>query len=48
MIIQANQSLVGKMKDETGEVALEGFVGRKPNIYLFLVDKSEHKKAWSE
>ena len=44
----SNKFVIGKMKDETGGVAFEGFVGRKPNIYLFLVDKSEHKKAWSE
>ena len=34
------------MKDETGGVAIEGFVGLKPKMYLFLVDDSnEYKKA---
>ena len=33
------------MKDEAGGVAIEEFVGLKPNMYLFLVDNSEHKKA---
>ena len=40
----SNKLLIGKMNDETG-VAIEGFVGLKPKIYLFLVDNSEHKKA---
>ena len=33
------------MKDETGGVAIEEFFGLKPNMYLFLIDNSEHKKA---
>ena len=34
------------MKDETGGVAIEEFVGLKPKMYSFLVDdNSEHKKA---
>ena len=33
------------MKDETGGVAIEEFVGLKPKTYSFLVDKNEHKKA---
>ena len=34
------------MKDETGSVAIEGFVELKSNIYSFLVDdNSKHKKA---
>ena len=33
------------MKDETGVVAIEEFVGLKPKMYSFLVDKNEHKKA---
>ena len=42
----SNKLVVGKMKDETGNVAIEEFVGLKPNMYLFLVDNnSEHKKA---
>ena len=35
------------MKDETGGLATEGFVGLKPKMYSFLVDNSEHKKAKS-
>ena len=38
--------VIGKMKDETGSVATEEFVGLKPKMYLYLVhDNSEHKKA---
>ena len=34
------------MKDETGGVAIEEFVGLKAKMYSFLVDdNSEHKKA---
>ena len=33
-----NKLVVGKMKDETGDVAIKEFVGLKPNMYLFLVD----------
>ena len=34
------------MKDETGGVAIEGFVVLKPKMYSFLVDEnSEHKKV---
>ena len=40
----SDKLLIGKMNDETG-VAIEGSVGLKPKIYLFLVDNSEHKKA---
>ena len=32
------------MKDKTGGVAIEEFVGLKPKIYSFLVDNSEQKK----
>ena len=36
------------MKDESGGVAIEVFVGLKPIMYFFLVDdNSEHKKAKS-
>ena len=41
----SNKLVVGKMKDETGGVAIEERVGLKPKMYSFLVDKSEHKKA---
>ena len=34
------------MKDETAGVAIEEFVGFKPNKYSYLVDDNgEHKKA---
>ena len=42
----SNKLVVGKMKDETGGVAIEEFFGLKSNIYSFLVDDSgEHKKT---
>ena len=42
----SNKLVVGKMKDETGGVAIEEFFGLKPKIYSFLVDdNSEHKKT---
>ena len=33
------------MKDETGGVPVEEFVGLKPKMYLFLVGNSENEKA---
>ena len=33
------------MKDETGDVAIEEFVGLEPKIYSFLVGNSEHEKS---
>ena len=33
------------MKDETGGVAIEEFVGLNPKMYSFLVNNYEHKKA---
>ena len=42
----SNKLLVGKMKDETADVAIGEFVGWKPKMYSYLVnDNSEHKKA---
>ena len=41
----SNKLVIGKMKDETGDVVIQEFVGLKPKMYSFLVDKSEHKKA---
>ena len=42
----SNKLMVGKMKDEIAGLAIEEFVGLKPNIYSYLVnDNSEHKKA---
>ena len=40
----SNKSDTGKMKDETGGIAIKEFVGLKPKMYSFLVDRSEHKK----
>ena len=39
-----NKLVIGKMKDETGGVAIEEFVGLKPKMYSFLVGNSEHNK----
>ena len=33
------------MKDETGGIVVEGFVGLKPKMYSLLVDNNERKKA---
>ena len=33
------------MKDETGCVVIEKFVGLNPKICSFLVDNNKHKKA---
>ena len=42
----SNKLVIGEMKDETGVVAIEEFVGVKPKMYSFTVDNnSEHKKA---
>ena len=42
----SNKLVIGKMKDQTGGVAIEEFVELKPKMYSFLVDdNSEHKKA---
>ena len=40
-----NKLIIGKIKDETGGVAIKKFVGLKPKIYSFIIDNSEHKKA---
>ena len=42
----SNKLVVGKIKDETGGVAIKKFVGLKQNMNSFLVDdSSEDKKA---
>ena len=44
--IDLNKLVVGKMKNETGGVTIEEFVGLQPKMYSFLVDdNSKHKKA---
>ena len=41
----SNKWVIGKMKDETGGVASQEFVGLKPKMYSFFVDDNkEHKK----
>ena len=40
-----NNWVIGKMKDETGCVVIEKFVGLNPKICSFLVDNNKHKKA---
>ena len=40
-----NKLVFGKMKDETGGVAIEEFFELKLRMYSFLVDNSEHKKV---
>ena len=42
----SNKLVIGKIKDETGGVSIEEFVGLKSRMYSFLVDdSSEHEKA---
>ena len=43
----SNKLVIGIMKDETGSVAIEEFVGLKPKMYSYLIDKNEckYKKA---
>ena len=42
----SNKLVVGKMKDETGSVAIKEFFKLKPKMYSFSVDNnSEHEKA---
>ena len=33
------------MKDQTGGVSIEEFVGLKPKMYSFIVDNNEHDKT---
>ena len=41
----SNKSVIGKMEDETGSVAIEECVRLNPKMYSLLVDNREHKKA---
>ena len=42
----SNKLVIGKIKDETGGVAIEEFVVLKTKMYSFLVDdNSKHKKG---
>ena len=40
----SNKLVIGKMKNETGGVAIEESVRLKPKMYSFLVGNSEQKK----
>ena len=42
---KSNKLVIGKMKDETIGVAIDKFVGLKPKMQLFLLDKKKHKKT---
>ena len=41
----SNKLVIDKMKDETAGVATKEFVGLKPIMYSFLINKSEYKKV---
>ena len=42
----SNKLVIGKMKDKTGGVAIEEFIGLKPKMHSYLVeDNSDHKKS---
>ena len=41
----SNKPSVSKMKDETGDVAIEEFMGLKPKLYLFLVGNTSDWRA---
>ena len=43
-----NKLNIGKMKDKTGGVAIEEYVGLKPKTYSFLIDNIKKQKAWKE
>ena len=38
----SNKLIIGEMKNKTGRVTIDEFVGLKPKLYLFLVDNSEN------
>ena len=40
----SSKLVIGKMKDETGGVAIEEIFGLKLKMHSFLVDNNEHKK----
>ena len=41
----SNKLIIGKMKDETGNSAIEELFGMNPKMYSFLVNNCEHKKV---
>ena len=40
-----NKLNIGKMKEKTGGVAIEEYVGLKPKTYSFLIDNIKKQKA---
>ena len=42
---QSYKLVIGKIKDGTGGVTIEEFVGLKPKMCSFLIGNNEHKKA---
>ena len=41
----SNKLVIGKIKDQTGSVAIKEFVGLKPKMHSFLVDNNEHNEV---
>ena len=41
----SNKLVIGKMKGDTGSVAIEEFVGLKPKMYPFLLGDNKKQKA---
>ena len=41
----SNKLVIGKMKGDTGGVAIEEFVGLKPKMYPFLLGDNKKQKA---
>ena len=37
----SNKLVIGKIKDEIAGVAIEEYVGLKPTMYLYLVDRRD-------
>ena len=40
----SNKLIIGKMKDETGDIVIKTFVGLKPKVYSYLIDNNDHQK----
>ena len=41
----SNKLVIGKIKDQTGGVAIKEFVGLKSKMHSFLVDNNEHNEV---
>ena len=39
----SNKIAIGRLKDETGGIAINKFVGLKPEMYSFFADINKHK-----